>query len=98
MCEVTCRSAGHRVETKLLRLCQGDRNNPVLKRKRRMNYGVVLDIEFVHSEGLCKIISPQKRRKARVQANLGFAVYGEKLPVSPEALFSLFYLLSADSL
>ena len=64
--EVAGRGAGDRLEAQLLRLRDGDRDDPVLERMGRVG-GVVLDPELAEAEALGQAVGADQRRQPRLE-------------------------------
>ena len=84
--EVSGRGAGDRVEAQLLRLRDGDRDDPVLERVRRVG-GVVLDPQLgVEPELLGEPVGPDQRRQAGLQRVTRTADERQEVGVAPDPL------------
>ena len=84
--EVAGRGAGDGVEAQLLRLGDGDGDDPVLEGVGRVG-GVVLDPDLgVEPEALGEPVGAQQRRQAGLQRVAGATLEGEEVGVAPDSL------------
>ena len=84
--EVAGRGAGDGLEAELVRLGDGDRDDPVLEGVGRVG-GVVLDPELgLDPEPLGQAVGAQQRRQARLQRVAGAPLEGEEVGVAPDPL------------
>ena len=84
--EVAGRGAGDGLEAELLRLGDGDGDDPVLEGVGRVG-GVVLDPELgVEPEPLGEPVGAQQRRQARLERVAGAPVEGQEVGVAPDPL------------
>jgi len=59
-----------------------------------MDNGIVLDIERINAERLCKIVCLNERSETGIEAYLGLAIYGQEFAVPPEIFRPLLDLFS----
>ena len=81
--EVPGRGAGDRVEAELLRLCDGDGDDPVLERVGRVR-GVVLYPELAEAEALGQAVGAHQRRQPRLERVARAAGERQEVGVAPD--------------